>query len=521
MRHHTGPFARTAVLIVMAMTLVGIGAGATYIVMKRSVTVTDTEQVRTPGVGVEDPARPSNEPLPDIVFMLSQEAIDRAGIAVARVGQSSDAARTRVPAVVEPNAYRTVEVTPVVAGRVTNVSAELGQQVRRGQPLAHLYSSELADVQRQYLAARAQLDAHERELRRTEKLAEIGSASRQELENIHAEHTTSQTLTQSLRSRLTLLGMTAAQVEKLSSASTVSATVAVPAPIDGVITARQANVGLNVDPATHLFTVVDLSTVWLVGDLYERDFSRVRVGSPVIITMPAYPELLMEGKISYIDPELKPETRTARVRVEVPNPGRQLRIGMYAQMTVDRRELTAERRQAAVDGRVVVPRAAIQMIGNRSVVYLADPSQAGRFIEREVQLGAAVGEDVEVTRGLQAGDSVVIKGSFSLRAERDRVGLRPAANARPSSAVAETRVAVSENGFEPARITARAGAPVRITFVRTTDATCATEVSIPSHNIKRALPLNQPVTIDITPQKSGEIAFTCGIEMLHGVIVIE
>src|SRR5688572_26053793 len=270
---HTRGFTHPALLILLAIVLVGIGAGSTYIVMRRGVTVTDTAEVRRADPAVEGPARPSNEPLPDIAFTLSQNAIARAGIEVARVGASSDAARTRVPAVVEPNAYRSVQVTPVVAGRVTSVSAELGQQVRRGQTLAQLYSSELADVQRQYLAARAQLDVHERELRRTEKLAEIGSASRQELESVHAEHIASDTLAQSLRSRLTLFGMTAAQVEKLSSASSVSATVAVPAPIDGVITARQANIGLNVDPASHLFTVVDLSTVWLVGDLYERDFS--------------------------------------------------------------------------------------------------------------------------------------------------------------------------------------------------------------------------------------------------------
>ena len=521
MTQHPRRFARPALLIVLAIALVGIGAGATYVVMRRVATVTDTAEVRRPDLAVDDPARLSSDPLPDVTLTLSQDATERAGIVIARAGVSSEAARTRVPAVVEPDAYRSVEVTPVVAGRVTSVSAELGQQVRRGQPLAQLYSSELADVQRQYLAARAQLDAHERELRRTEKLAEIGSASRQELENVHAEHTASQTLVQSLRSRLTLLGMTAAQVDKLSTASSVSATVGVPAPIDGVITARQANIGLNVDPATHLFTVVDLSTVWLVGDVYERDFSAVRVGSPVIISIPAYPELMMEGKLSYIDPAVNPDTRTARVRVEVPNPGRRLRIGMYAEMVVDTRQSTVESQQSSVDSRVVIPRAAVQMVGDRSVVYVADASETGRFVEREVQLGAAIGEEVEVTRGLAPGDSVVVKGSFSLRAERERLGLRSGVTGGPTVAAKQMRVMVSEKGFEPARLTARAGTPIRITFVRTTDATCATEVSIPSSNVTRALPLNQPVTIEITPQKSGQIEFVCGMDMFRGAVVLQ
>ena len=124
---------------------------------------------------------------------------------------------------------------------------------------------------------------------------EIGSTSRGELERIHAEHTAAVAVVQSLRSRLTLLGMTTAQLEKLTATPDVAATVTVPAPIDGVITEREANAGLNVDTAAKLFTVVDLSTVWLVGNLYERDFGRVRVGSPVTITTPAYPAMTLEG----------------------------------------------------------------------------------------------------------------------------------------------------------------------------------------------------------------------------------
>jgi plastocyanin domain-containing protein len=113
---------------------------------------------------------------------------------------------------------------------------------------------------------------------------------------------------------------------------------------------------------------------------------------------------------------------------------------------------------------------------------------------------------------VQSDDRIVTQGSFALRAERERLGLRD---------TPATRVVVSEKGFEPSRLTLRAGVPARLTFVRTTDATCATEVVIPSLNIKRSLPLNQPVDIEFTPQKAGDVAFACGMGMFTGTLVVQ
>jgi plastocyanin domain-containing protein len=134
--------------------------------------------------------------------------------------------------------------------------------------------------------------------------------------------------------------------------------------------------------------------------------------------------------------------------------------------------------------------------------------------------------------GVQLGDIVVTTGSFFVRAERERLGLRPAANpqgampapssdGRSSEPAQTAKVVVSEQGYEPAKVTLRAGTPARITFVRTTDKTCGTEVVFPSLNIKRALPLNEPVEIEFTPAKAGDIAFACGMNMLHGSVVVQ
>jgi plastocyanin len=212
------------------------------------------------------------------------------------------------------------------------------------------------------------------------------------------------------------------------------------------------------------------------------------------------------------------------VRIEVPNTGGELRLGMYADVVVS---------GASGPSAPRVPRTAVQNVGDRTVVYLANPKEPGKFIEREVRLGQTWGEHVEVVSGLQPGDVVVTEGSFFVRAERERLGLRPSARTANASAASASptaesstettqtaKVVVSEQGYEPATVTLRAGTPARIRFVRTTDKTCGTAVVFPSLNITRALPLNEPVVIAFTPAKSGDIAFACGMNMLQGSVVV-
>ncbi len=180
-----------------------------------------------------------------------------------------------------------------------------------------------------------------------------------------------------------------------------------------------------------------------------------------------------------------------------------LRRGMFADVNV------------AADGGVetlLIPRTAIQNVGDQTVVYVADSQQPGRFIEREVRLGDRSGNDVGVLSGVKRGERVVADGSFAVRAERDRLGLhgtKPPAGTTPRTGPSQPaaaperqggKVQVTETGYEPARLTLRAGAPAMITFVRTTDKTCGTEVVFPSLNIRPWLPLNDPaLTEDAAP----------------------
>jgi RND family efflux transporter MFP subunit len=415
------------VLVAAAVALLAVGAAAAYVGLLLSAPGgLPFEQAKTPRTGVPA-AGPAAEratsspeasaPLPDVVVTLSQEAVERAGITTTAVSAGTTSGGVRAPGVVEANGYKQVVVTPVMSGRITRVTADLGQHVQRGQTLAQIFSPELADAQTRYISARADLEAHEQELARTETLVAIGAASRQELERIHAGHTARLADVESAASRLQLLGLSSGAIEALGPGKDQGATTNVPAPIAGVVTERLANVGLNVDQATKLFTVVDLSSVWVVANLYETDFARVRVGSPATVTTNAYPDLVMRGRVSYIDPQVSPETRTAKARIEVLNPRNDLRLGMYAE---------AHLGDSGGVSTPMIPRGAVQNVGDRTVVYLVNPREPGTFVEREVRLGAVIGDRVVVLAGVQVGDVVVGEGSFSLRAERERLGLRTA-----------------------------------------------------------------------------------------------
>ena len=412
--------------------LIALGAVGSYVAIRPEALSPRMEDHATTPVVHNQPATPpvatevrggDAAPLPDVVVPLTDEAVKRAGLVISTVQSGSMTVALRLPAVVEPNAYKQVSVTPLVAGRLTAVNAELGTEVRQGQTIATIFSPELAEAQTRYVAARAELEAHERELARTEKLVQIGAASRQELERIHAEHTAQRTSVDSLRSRLELLGLSQEGIDGLVSGRPVDATTNVPAPISGAVTERLANVGVNVDPSTKLFTVVDLSTVWIVANLYERDFSRVKVGDRVTVVTPAYPTMELRGRVGYIEPQVNPESRTARVRVELPNPRHDLRFGMLAEAQVEE--------SAAAS--TLVPQAAVQRVAERSFVYLPRPDASSEFIEREVRLGSPSGDHVQVLSGLMPGDRVVTEGSFFLRAERERLGLRNAVQAAPMS----------------------------------------------------------------------------------------
>jgi RND family efflux transporter MFP subunit len=438
----------------------------------------------------------------------------------------------RATGTVEPNAYKVTPVLAIAGGIVRQVNFELADKVERGQKLATIFSSELADAQMDYLSMQAEIERHHHRYKRAEQLVEIGATSREEFEQVAAEYKIEQAKLNAARQKLSLLGMNAKQVDELRNSNQMGALISVESPASGTILNRTINSGEVITMGKELFRVADLSTVWVIGQIYEKDFASVRVGTPAVITAPAFPGKTFSGRVSYVDPRVEPQMRTAQIRIEVRNAGELLKLGMFVDVNFGG---AAPSQQAMVS----VPRSAVQMIGAKQVVFVGT-DKPGVFAQREVSAGPESNGFAPIYAGLNAGERVVTEGSFLLRAESLKLNpdqlTQPATNpvaqeapadplnAKPArSSPAQTQsvtVTLDEKGYQPASFKLRQGVPARITFVRKVEAGCGTEVVLADYNIKRELPFNQPVTVEFTPSKAGEFKFACGMDMLRGKIIV-
>lgn len=342
---------------------------------------------------------------------LSPEQLRSVQLKIETVGEapSAEAAGQMATGVVQANSYKETPVVSLVGGIVRSVSAELGQNVKRGQRVAVVFSKELADAQSRYLTAAAVLDEHHRHHMRTAKLVEIGAASKQELESATSQLRDAESNVANLRQQLMLLGLSAQRIDNLKSTAQISSEVTVPAPSSGTITARSVNPGEVIEANKELMRVTDLSTVWVVGQVYEKDLATVRVGSGANVSSDAYPGQVFRGRVTYVDPKIDPATRTAQVRIEMANPRQMFKIGMFVNVAFGALGV-AEKTTASV------PKDAVQTINNQQVVFVATDKPT-EFIMRPVRVGAESNGFYPVLEGVNVGDRIVTQGSFLLRAE--------------------------------------------------------------------------------------------------------
>jgi RND family efflux transporter MFP subunit len=519
--------------IIVSATVVLVATVSMVLFFTRGASRSSSVGAPVPEPSVDPFARggPTTTPQPgEMVITLPADKFQNAQIKTEEAKLAQRAASSsglRTTGTVQANAYKEVPVLPISGGRVREVRVELGDQVRAGQALAVIFSTELAEAQTEYLKMSAELEEHHQHHLRTVELVELGAASREEMEQATARYKGAKAEVAAARQKLLLLGMSDKQIDALAGAERMSSLVTVDSPAAGTVIARQVNVGEVVMEGKELFRIADLSTVWVMGQIYESDFAGVRVGTPATITTSAYPGRSFTGRVSYIDPRVDSQTRTAQMRVEVVNPGGMLRLGMFVDMTFG---------QAAQSGAaVVVPRSAVQSLGAKQVVYVAT-DQPGVFVQRDVVVGSEADGLVPIYSGVSAGEMVVTEGSFLLRAESFKLNSAQIASppAAPSAmthqqhttqeqSVEETRslrILVSEKGFEPATIRLKRNVTARLTFVRKIEVTCATEIVIKDFGIKQELPLNEPVTIEIKPDKAGEFPFSCGMNMVSGKLVV-
>jgi len=533
-------------LVVIVVLLVLISAIAVTLLLRpgssgqagRPVPAPTGVPVPTPSSGTE-----ATQPRPgDITIALAPDELENAQIKMEVATTQAVAAGVtgggqRTTGTVQSNAYKEVTVLPVAGGITREVNAQLGDKVRHGQPLATIFSTELANAQGDYLKMVAELEEHHKHHQRAIELVEIGAMSREDLEGTISKYKAAQANVSSARQRLILLGMSPKEVDALRTSDQMRSLVYVPAPVSGTVISRTVNPGEVVATGKELFRVADLSSIWVVGQVYESDFAKVHVGTPAVITTAAYSGRTFTGRVSYIDPRVDPQTRTAQVRIELANPGEILKIGMFVDVSFG---ATAP---AGTSGQptVAVPRAAVQSIGTKQVVFVAT-DKPGVFVQREVIVGPETNGLTTIYSGVNPGERVVTEGSFLLRAESLKLtpgqstssGIhsapqqtepapahRPPGEAGTNMKLQSVTVAVTKDGFTPASFTVRKNIPVRLTFVRKVEVTCATDVVIPDYDIKRELPLNEPVIVEFTPEKAGTISFACGMNMQRGKIVVK
>ncbi len=349
------------------------------------------------------------------ILVLTPEQVRSAALKIETVREqpSSEAAGQTATGVVQANTYKETPVVSLVGGIVRNVSAELGQNVKRGQRVALVFSNELAEAQTRYLAAVAALDEHHRHHLRTAKLVEIGAASRQDLETANSQYRESESNVANLRQKLLLLGLPEQRIDSLNSTSQVSSEVNVSSPSSGTVTSRTANPGEVIEANRELMRVTDLSTVWVVAQVYEKDLATVRVGTGANITSDAYPSRVFRGPVSYVDPKIDPATRTAQVRIELSNPGQMFKIGMFVNVVFGASGMP----QGSTP---VIAKDAVQSVGNEQFVFMPTEKPT-EFVMRVIHTGPESNGLYPVLEGLKTGDHVITEGSFLLRAEWAKV----------------------------------------------------------------------------------------------------
>ncbi len=279
------------------------------------------------------------------------------------------------------------QVTLKISGWIREVFVNsLGRPVRKGEPLFTVYSPDLLATQDEYLLAlRAQ--------------AQLAASPLDEAKANAAS------LVASARERLRLWDLTDAQIKGLERRGKAEPVLTVYAPSSGIVLKREALPGKYVEPGTTLYEVADLSTVWISADIYESEVASVKLDQPISVSFAAYSGETFHGNMAYIYPSLNQESRTVRVRFELPNPGLKLKPGMYGNVSL----------QTDAAKALVVPKEAVLETGLRQLVFM-DRGQ-GRYEQTLVKLGRRNQDHVEVMEGLKEGDQIVTSANFLLDAE--------------------------------------------------------------------------------------------------------
>jgi cobalt-zinc-cadmium efflux system membrane fusion protein len=316
---------------------------------------------------------------------------------VETVHTQSTAGTLEIPGRIEADPAHLVHIYAPLSGRLMNLTLTPGQEVRKGQPIALLQSGDVAQARADFDKARIEVLRADRALDRGKLMVAHEVMSQADFQELTAVSAAAHAEQERARQRVHELGF---------SENGTTDTTEVTSPISGTIldvNTASGEMQRSLETANGMATVANLDTVWVTGDLFERDLSAVHPHMPVDILFAAYPGETFHGTIANIGDSLDPSTHAVKVRVVLANPGHRLKPAMFATIRISQ----------PAQPRIVVPLSAVLHVGNATGVYI--PTAPGKYDLRNVQTGATHGNQIEIVSGLRDGDRIVTEGAAFLR----------------------------------------------------------------------------------------------------------
>lgn len=330
---------------------------------------------------------------------LSAEEIETAGIRITPLQEQEVHEQIIVTATIEANQDKLARVAPRVPGRVTKVMANLGDKVKQGQPLALVDSIEVGEAQSAYAQAASEHTLAKASMERAEKLYADQIIPQKDYLRVRADFEKAKAVLHAAGDKRHTLGIAGRDESGGASVFSVSA------PFAGTVIEKKAVLGELAQSDKALFSIADLSNVWIETNLYEKDVGKVKIGAPASITLAAYPGETFKGKVTYISSIMDKESRTIRARVEMPNADGRLKLEMFA---------TAAIATSSAAKALLLPEEAVVLIQGQPTVFV---QEAGGFEPRAVDLGDKLLGRVVLKAGIKPGEKVVTNGAFALKAK--------------------------------------------------------------------------------------------------------
>lgn len=342
---------------------------------------------------------------------LTAEQVATAKIAVAVAEKRAVVSTLGVTGELVPPDDGVARIGAKVPGRVTRLAVGVGDRVKRGQVLATVDSPELGRAKADYIAAVTAATVARQTADREQALFERKISSERDWRDAEAAATRARAEKEAAEVRLHTLGLTDGQLARLRADDHFASAITVVAPLEGVVVERAVSLGQMLEPSDSMFVVMDLRTVWILADVYERDLAKIAVGQQVEARVQAWRDRVFTGAVTSIGAVVDRRSRTVKVRVVLPNADGALKPGMFATLAL------AGAAGEAREG-LYVPAAAVQRDGDGAMVFV--PLGEHEFQAREIEVGERTAEWVEVRGGLAPGERVVTTGAFLLKSEARR-----------------------------------------------------------------------------------------------------